>query len=141
MKILFLGIMFLLGAQPILLMGLLIMLVFIYSFNIYMVAGNFWFSYIFMLVMLSGVLVLFSYMLSLIPNMELEFGSMYLVLVFLFMGYLINNNYYVHSDYSDLSIFMWMPMMNMMTFFFFFLFGMMIVVVWLSMMDMGSIRE
>nr|YP_010316558.1 NADH dehydrogenase subunit 6 [Leucauge wulingensis]ULD67701.1 NADH dehydrogenase subunit 6 [Leucauge wulingensis] len=141
MKILFLGIMFLLGAQPILLMGMLIMMVLIYSFNVYMVMGNFWFSYILMLVMLTGVLVLFSYMLSLIPNSEFEFGSMFLVLVFLLMGYLIGDIYYSYLDYSDYSIFMWIPMMNMMTFFYIFLFGMMIIVVWLSMMDKGSIRE
>lgn len=87
MKIsLFLGIVFVMRIQPLVIIGILIRLVIFYSLDIYLFSLRFWFGYILILILLSGVLVIFTYIIRLIPNENFEYlGFIIIFRVFLFL--------------------------------------------------------
>nr|YP_010318771.1 NADH dehydrogenase subunit 6 [Asemonea sichuanensis]ULX45820.1 NADH dehydrogenase subunit 6 [Asemonea sichuanensis] len=135
-----LSIMFLSSIQPIMMVSMMIMIVFMYSYMIYKVMGGYWFSYILLMVMLSGVMVIFTYMSSLYPNESFE--SYNLVYVFMFMifytGMLILF-YNINHSYISIGVWSsWFSMFNLCLVI--FLLSIMLIVVWMSYMGYGSVR-
>lgn len=78
-----LGVMFIIRMQPVFIVRMLILITFVYSYIIYRVLGTFWFRYVLLIVILRGVLVVFTYMVTLIPNESFEIYS--LILLFIIM--------------------------------------------------------
>jgi len=72
------------GVQPIIIVGRLILITLIYSLLIYLILGRFWYRFMLLLVILRGVLVIFTYISSLTPNERFELENLiYLSLFFL----------------------------------------------------------
>lgn len=76
--------MFIIRIQPIFIVRRLILIVLIYSYIVYIVIGGYWFRYALVIVMLRGVLVVFTYIVSLVPNERFEnYNLIYLVRIIL----------------------------------------------------------
>jgi len=70
--------------QPVFIVRRLIVITLFYSFFIYKIIGSYWFRYLLLLVILRGVLVIFTYIVSLIPNESFEIYRIMFVFVFMF---------------------------------------------------------
>lgn len=75
-----LGVIFVVSIQPLVIIRIILIIVLLYSLDIYYESIRFWFGYILILIVLRGVLVIFTYVIRLIPNESFEFFS------FLIMG-------------------------------------------------------
>nr|AIT76181.1 NADH dehydrogenase subunit 6 [Pirata subpiraticus] len=133
------GTLFVMSLQPVFMVSSLIIITLVYSYFIFKMIGSYWFSYLLLLVMLSGVLVVFTYMVSLIPNESFEVYMM--VVVFFFMFFFMKS----YSEYSVnmgfVSINLWESYLGMFSLFLIsFLLVVMFLVVMLSNMNMGSVR-
>nr|AUJ21384.1 NADH dehydrogenase subunit 6 [Tetragnatha macilenta] len=129
------------GSHPILLMGGLVILVLSCMLYMYMMMNSFWMGYLLVLVMLSGVLVIFSYMLSLIPNLVFEeFVILFPLLLIMFSSYLVLDSCF----FLDLSCYLysiWVMGMNLITtYLVVLLLLLMVIVLYLSIMSEGSLR-
>nr|YP_009655376.1 NADH dehydrogenase subunit 6 [Epeus alboguttatus]QCL18093.1 NADH dehydrogenase subunit 6 [Epeus alboguttatus] len=141
MMIMFLGIFFVSSVQPMFMVSSLILIVMIYSLYMYMMIGNYWFSYALMMVMLSGVLVVFTYMVSLIPNTSFEnYNIIYIMGMLMFMmGGMYMMIYMEKGSYISLNL--WSSFISMFNIFMIsFLLGIMLIVVWLSYLSYGAMR-
>nr|YP_009058783.1 NADH dehydrogenase subunit 6 [Plexippus paykulli]AIM52649.1 NADH dehydrogenase subunit 6 [Plexippus paykulli] len=142
MLVVVLGIFFVSSVQPMFMISSLILIVLMYSYIVYIMIGGYWFSYALMMVMLSGVLVVFTYMVSLIPNESFEsYNLMYMMgmLLLLMGGY-----YILMYDFKGgmLSLSLWMTLVSVFNMFMVsFLLSIMLVVVWLSYMEYGALRN
>lgn len=88
-----LGIFFLIRFQPLFIVRRLILITLIYSFIIYSSLGTFWFRYILLLVIIRGVIVLFTYIVRLIPNESFEIYGLIMFfsfMILIFLGYNIS---------------------------------------------------
>nr|YP_009172227.1 NADH dehydrogenase subunit 6 [Cyrtarachne nagasakiensis]ALF36384.1 NADH dehydrogenase subunit 6 [Cyrtarachne nagasakiensis] len=135
------GMMFILSSQPMFLILSLIFLVMLYSLYMLWNLSMFWFSYMLVLVMMSGVLVIFSYMMSILPNESFEVSS--LMILMLGMVIFLSGGEFLEfiQNTSLSSIMIWSGMMMMISMFLvIYLLFIMILVVWLSMMEWGAIR-
>nr|AUJ21375.1 NADH dehydrogenase subunit 6 [Tetragnatha versicolor] len=137
----FLGMMFVWGSHPLLMMGGLVILVLMIFLYLYFSMMSFWVGYLLVLVMLSGILVIFSYMLSLVPNLSFEEFSLLMPLVlFVFAGYSIMEKFY-GGDISLYTYSIWVKNLSLMTFYLAsLLLLLMVVVLFLSIMNKGSLR-
>lgn len=121
--------------------GLLILLVVIYSLNIYWISNRFWFGYILILVILSGVLVIFSYVLSLCPNERFEFFSLVFLISIFIWYFFVEEKFNVIRDFSFLSNFLWEGVNRIFNIYLvFFLLGVIIIVVYVSCPKIGALR-
>nr|YP_010406826.1 NADH dehydrogenase subunit 6 [Pardosa pusiola]URC16627.1 NADH dehydrogenase subunit 6 [Pardosa pusiola] len=133
------GALFVMTLQPVFMVSSLIIITLVYSYYIFKIMGSYWFSYLLLLVMLSGVLVVFTYMVSLIPNESFEIYMMVMVffLMFFFMKYY--NMYDMNMGF--ISVNLWETYLGMFSLFLIsFLLVVMFLVVMLSNMNMGSVR-
>nr|YP_010219076.1 NADH dehydrogenase subunit 6 [Phoneutria boliviensis]UBY46229.1 NADH dehydrogenase subunit 6 [Phoneutria boliviensis] len=135
-----LGVMFIMSMQPVFMVSMLIVITFVYSYMIYKVVGTFWFSYVLLMVMLSGVLVVFTYMVTLCPNESFEVYS--LVVMFLFMVLFVVGIFFMYElDFSIITVNLWISYLGMMSLFLVgFLFCIMLLVVSLSYVNDGALR-
>nr|YP_009107079.1 NADH dehydrogenase subunit 6 [Oxytate striatipes]AIT96926.1 NADH dehydrogenase subunit 6 [Oxytate striatipes] len=134
------GVFFVISFQPLFMVSSLILITLMYSYLIYKITGTFWFSYILLMVMMSGVLVVFTYMVSLIPNESFEIYSLMFFFSFLMMM-LLNFNFFFLSDMSFISMNLWMTELSYMNLFLVsFLLVIMLLVVYMSYMEEGAFR-
>nr|YP_009058796.1 NADH dehydrogenase subunit 6 [Selenops bursarius]AIM52662.1 NADH dehydrogenase subunit 6 [Selenops bursarius] len=135
-----LSVFFVSSVQPMFMVSSLIMLVLIYSYVVYNVMGGYWFSYMLMMVMMSGVLVVFTYMVSLSPNESFE--NYNLVYVFIFMVFAVSEFSYIYGkNMSFLSLVLWNSYFGIFNLFMVsFLLSVMLIVVWLSCKNDGAMR-
>nr|YP_009691845.1 NADH dehydrogenase subunit 6 [Argiope perforata]QEG58625.1 NADH dehydrogenase subunit 6 [Argiope perforata] len=136
-----LGVLFVLSIQPMMVISSLIFTVLLYSMYLYWNLSSFWFSYMVILVLMSGVLVIFTYMMSVLPNESFEVSS----LVMLVLGIILLYKYSGYEDFmQDMSMgsmSIWMSVTLMVSMFLvIYLLAMMVMIVWLSMMEKGAIR-
>lgn len=84
--IVIIGLIFIRRIQPIFIVRRLILIILIYSYIIYIVIGGYWFRYALIIVILRGVLVVFTYIVSLIPNERFEnYNLLYIVGIIIFI--------------------------------------------------------
>nr|YP_009240935.1 NADH dehydrogenase subunit 6 [Neoscona adianta]ALF63169.1 NADH dehydrogenase subunit 6 [Neoscona adianta] len=136
-----LGMLFVLSIQPMMVISSLIIIVLMYSMYLYWSLSSFWFSYMVILVMMSGVLVVFTYMMSVLPNESFEVSSLMMLvlgIVFLYKNTLYND---FIQDVSLSSMKIWVGVTMLMSLFLVvYLLFIMIMIVWVSMMEWGAIR-
>lgn len=140
MLLLILVIFFIRRVQPIVIVRRLIFITLVYSYYVYMVMGGYWFRYALMLVMLRGVLVLFSYIVRLSPNERFE--SYNLVMLFFVLIFLIVKGWiYYGNDIGYISLLLWSSYVSIYTIFIIvFLFRVILIVVWLRWKFEGAVR-
>lgn len=99
MKIgIFLGIIFIWGSHPLFIMGGLVILVLIIFLYLYYRLLRFWVGYLLVLVMLRGILVIFSYILRLVPNLVFEEFNLFFPLIFIMIRiYIYFDNFYIRN--------------------------------------------
>lgn len=132
--------MFVLRFQPVFIVIILIIITFLYSYIIYKVIGTFWFRYILLIVMLTGVLVVFTYIVTLIPNETFEvYGLVFLfILVGLFIVVWIN---YYNDSLELVSIGLWSTYLSFFRLFLVrFLLGVILMVVSLRYINDGAFK-
>lgn len=136
-----LGLIFVRRVQPIFIIGRLILLVIIYSYFIYIYIGIYWFGYALVIVILRGVLVVFTYIVSLIPNENFErYNIVYiLILIILMMGGYKVWKYDIKWIFISLEL--WNSCISIINIFIVrFLLIIILMVVWLSYIGYGAIR-
>nr|YP_010022218.1 NADH dehydrogenase subunit 6 [Oxyopes licenti]QOL12233.1 NADH dehydrogenase subunit 6 [Oxyopes licenti] len=135
-----LGVLFIISLQPVFMVSILIFITLLYSYLIYKVIGTFWFSYMLLMVMLSGVLVIFTYMVSLVPNESFEVVNLVILLSFMvsmFLNWGLNFN----NDMGIMSMDLWASYLGSFSLFLvIFLLAVMLLVVVVSCMTEGSFR-
>lgn len=131
---------FLIRSQPVFIVIVLIFITLIYSLYVMINLGGFWFRYIIILVILRGVIVVFIYIASLIPNERFEFLSLFLFLFFIFI--LIDNFFMINDRIIDeISLKIWRFDFYIYNIFLIvFLFSVILMVVWLRCTESGVIR-
>nr|YP_009072486.1 NADH dehydrogenase subunit 6 [Pardosa laura]AIP86890.1 NADH dehydrogenase subunit 6 [Pardosa laura] len=133
------GVLFVMSLQPVFMVSSLIVITLVYSYFIFKVIGSYWFSYLLLLVMMSGVLVVFTYMLSLIPNESFEVYMM--VVMFFIMFFFLKYWGMYNVNMGFVSVNLWETYLGMFSLFLIgFLLVVMFLVVMLSNMNMGSVR-
>nr|YP_009110430.1 NADH dehydrogenase subunit 6 [Tetragnatha maxillosa]AIX11774.1 NADH dehydrogenase subunit 6 [Tetragnatha maxillosa] len=139
--VMFLGVFIIWGSHPILMMGGLLVLVLSSLLYLYYNTLMFWGGYLLLMVMLSGILVIFSYMLSLVPNLAFEEFSMFMpLLLVLILVYLEMEKFYL-MDFSLYIFSIWGGSLSMMTFYLVsLLLLLMVIVLHMSEMKKGSVR-
>nr|QNV12099.1 NADH dehydrogenase subunit 6 [Argiope bruennichi] len=136
-----LGVLFVLSIQPMMIISSLIFTILLYAMYLYWNLSSFWFSYMVILVLMSGVLVVFTYMMSVLPNESFEVSS----LVMLVLGIIVLYKYSGYEDFiqnisiSSMGIWGSVTLVSSM-FLVIYLLAMMVMIVWLSMMEKGAIR-
>nr|AKG65077.1 NADH dehydrogenase subunit 6 [Tetragnatha maxillosa] len=139
--VMFLGVFIIWGSHPILMMGGLLVLVLSSLLYLYYNTLMFWGGYLLLMVMLSGILVIFSYMLSLVPNLAFGEFSMFMPLLLgLILVYLEMEKFYL-MDFSLYIFSIWGGSFSMMTFYLVsLLLLLMVIVLHMSEMKKGSVR-
>lgn len=85
MILILLTIIFIGRSQPIIIVIRLIFITLFYSYWVMKLIMRFWFRYALIMVMLSGVFVIFIYIASLIPNEEFEIYGIGIFIIFMFI--------------------------------------------------------
>nr|YP_009562243.1 NADH dehydrogenase subunit 6 [Cheliceroides longipalpis]QAU56489.1 NADH dehydrogenase subunit 6 [Cheliceroides longipalpis] len=141
MMLMLMGMLFVSSMQPMFMVSSLIIIILMYSLYIYMNMGGYWFGYALMMVMLSGVLVIFTYMASLSPNDSFENYNIMYMLIFMMM--FIGSYYILMYEYkfSIISLMLFKSFFGLFNVFMIsFLLMIMLMVVWLSYMMYGALR-
>lgn len=129
------------SSHPLMMMiGLVILLLYVFVF-IYKNLLRFWVGFLLSIVILRGILVIFSYMLRLIPNIFFENSRIVFPLVFLIIaGYFLPGEF-INLDARGFTSKIWMTEFNLLTFYLvFFLLLLIVIVLFLRIMDKGSLR-
>nr|YP_009072499.1 NADH dehydrogenase subunit 6 [Oxyopes sertatus]AIP86903.1 NADH dehydrogenase subunit 6 [Oxyopes sertatus] len=136
-----LGVFFVVSLQPVFMVSILIFITLFYSYLIYKVIGTFWFSYMLLMVMLSGVLVIFTYMVSLVPNESFEVVNLVILLSFM-ISMFVKWGLDFGGDMGIMSMDLWISYLGGFSLFLvvFLLVIMLLVVVVSCMSGMGSFR-
>lgn len=142
MKIsLILGLIFIISNQPIIIIGILILLVIIYSFFVYYEWIRFWFGYILILVILSGVLVVFTYVVRLIPNERFEFLRLVYLVFMIIWIIMIEINYIIMIEINFISNLLWDRIFrNLNLYLVIFLLRIIIIVIYVRIPNEGALR-
>nr|QHH25571.1 NADH dehydrogenase subunit 6 [Argiope ocula] len=136
-----LGVMFVLSIQPMMVISSLIFTVLLYAMFLYWNVGSFWFSYMIILVLMSGVLVVFTYMMSVLPNESFEVSSLVMLVLGIIMMYKYSGFEEFMSNISLGSMKIWGNLTLVWSMFLvLYLLVVMIMVVWVSMMEKGAVR-
>nr|UXF58265.1 NADH dehydrogenase subunit 6 [Philodromus sp.] len=126
--------------QPMFMITMMIMIVIVYSYYIYLSMMSYWFSYILVMVMLSGVLVVFTYMITLIPNEVFENYNLLYMCMFIFFGF-IGFDYVFFFSNEVVGLIIWNSLLGFLNIFVLvFLFLIMLMVVWFSYLSEGAVR-
>lgn len=134
-----LGILFVGRYQPIIIIFRIILLTLFLAYYVYISVGRFWYRYIILLVMLRGVLILFTYIVRLLPNERFEILSLaYIRLVCLRVG-IFNILRFINFNYDGMKIW-WGLIWFLNIFIFIFLLIIIIIVVWLTLLEKVPIR-
>lgn len=142
--IVMLGLIFVWNVQPYIIIIRLIIITLGYSIFIYIRIRRYWYRYILILVILRGVLVLFRYIASLIPNEKFEYIKLLYVRVFIYLILIIGfNQISIYWGDTRLLLFkMWNILINLYNLYLvLFLIRIIIMVVWLRNCDSGAIRN
>lgn len=135
------GLIFIRRMQPIFIIRRLILVVLIYSYIIYIIIRGYWFRYALVIVILRGVLVVFTYMVRLIPNERFEnYNLLYMMGIIMF---LIGNFYIWMYDVKIgmISLNLWRRFIGIFNIFIIrILLGIILVVVWLRYIGCGALR-
>nr|QDP17862.1 NADH dehydrogenase subunit 6 [Parachtes riberai] len=108
MVLILFGLLFLLSNHAMSSMLCIIGVVLLYFYMVYINSSSVWFGLVMVLVMLSGVLVVFTYMVSLIPNDKFEFFGVIVSMVIMMFMYIVMENVLVCGfDISFLSTSLW----------------------------------
>lgn len=141
MKILImLGVVFVWGVQPLYIIIRMVLVVLRYSLYIYYVIGRYWFRYIIILVILRGVMVLFSYIVSLSPNHRFEMGGLILVVIFIYLVYFYNDLFNMYEICELNCLDLWLGIRFFITYFVLFLLRIIVLVVWVRSYCLGRLR-
>lgn len=139
--IIILGVIFVRRIQPIFIIRRLILIALLYSYIVYIIIGGYWFRYALVMVILRGVLVVFTYIVSLIPNERFErYNLFYIVIVMLMMvgGYYM---WIYRLKNSFISLNLWFTFFGIFNIFIIrFLLIIILIVVWLRYMGRGALR-
>ena len=136
-----LGVFFVRRIQPIFIVSRLIMIVLLYSYLVYIIIGGYWFRYALVMVMLRGVLVVFTYIARLIPNERFErYNLIYIMRILI----LIVGGFYIveyMNKWRIVSLGLWVSFVRTFNIFIIvFLLRIILVVVWLRYMKYGAVR-
>lgn len=138
---LLLGLFFVRRVQPMFIIRILIIIILVYSYILYILLGGYWFSYALVIVMLRGVLVVFTYIVRLIPNERFEeYNILYILGITLFM---VGGSYiWVYQwKYSFVSLNLWRSFFRIFNIFIVrFLLLIILLVVWLRYYSWGALR-
>lgn len=131
---------FIIRLQPVFIVSILIMVRFLYSYIIYIIGGRYWFRYVLLIVILRGVLVVFTYIITLVPNENFEVYN--LVMIFIFMIFIILvYSYDYEIDIRLITLNLWVRCLGIFRLFVIsFLLGVIILVVKLRYLNDGSFR-
>lgn len=137
----FIGILFVLSFQPVFIVRMLIFITFLYSYMIYIKLGTFWFRYVLLMVMIRGVLVIFTYIVSLVPNESFEIYGL-VILFFLIRVFIITlSNFYNIENFEYITINLWITYIRFLRLFLVgFLLGIILLVVILGHINNGALR-
>lgn len=135
-----LGILFVIRLQPVFIIRMLIIITFLYSYIIYNINGTFWFRYVLLIVILRGVLVVFTYIATLVPNESFEVYNL-VVLFFLMVLFIIYNMNLYEIDFRVITVNLWVSHISVVTLFLVgFLLRVILLVVSLSYINDGAFR-
>lgn len=136
-----LGVVFILGIQPLLIIISLIGVVLYYSLILYYETGRYWFGYILILVILSGVLVIFTYVIRLFPDEKFELNNLVLILIFFVYLFAYITYLGIGFDSSVMSLKLWEGVIGLFTLYLAsFLLGIIVIVIWLRWFKEGALR-
>lgn len=138
--IILIGIIFVIRIQPMFIIRILIIIVILYSYIIYIIIGRYWYGYALIIIILSGVLVVFTYMVSLIPNERFDNYNLIYIMGFLFM---LVGFYYIwiyELKFVIISLNLWTFLRLFNIFIVRFLLIIMLLVVWLRYIGRGALR-
>lgn len=132
--------MFVIRLQPVFIVRVLILISLLYSYMIYNVLGTYWFRYVLLMVILRGVLVVFTYIVTIIPNESFEIYNL-VVVFFLIVLFLVELLGSYELDYSLITANLWVSYLGIMTLFLVgFLLIIMLLVVSLRYVSSGAFR-
>lgn len=136
-----LALIFIVRNQPIFMIGILMILVLTYSLIIYREVRRFWFGYLLLLILLRGVLVVFSYVVSLIPNERFEFFSLItFLLIFLYL-FVQEYIFSIKIDDSLICLLLWEGLiLGYIIYLVTFLLTLIIIVIFVSLPQIGALR-
>lgn len=132
---------FVIRNQPMFIIGLLMILVTLYSLFIYWEIIRFWYGYILILVFLRGVLVIFSYVIRLIPNERFEFLRL-VILIIIFLSLFLREYYSLNKiDFSFVSLFLWEGiLLGYIIYLVIFLLSIIVIVIYVRCPQVGALR-
>lgn len=134
------GLFFLIRLQPVFMVSVLIVITFIYCYIIYEFIGTFWFRYVLLMVILRGVIVVFTYIITLIPNESFEIYSL-VIFFFIIVIFVVGLLEVYENDFRIVSVNLWNRCFRMMILFLVrFLLGVILLVVSLRYMSDGAFR-
>lgn len=135
------GALFILSVQPIIVIRRLILTVLIYSIYILWIIRSFWFRYIFVLVIMRGVLVVFTYIISVLPNERFELSSLVLVVLGLVILYKYSKfEEFIREGGQGAIQIWWGVIIFVRIFLVIYLLVVIIIVVWIRILEKGAIR-
>lgn len=135
------GFLFVGRLQPMFIVRRLILIILFYSYVVNIFIGGYWFRYALIIVILRGVLVVFTYIVRLIPNERFErYNLLYLlgIIIFVIRGYYI----YIYNYKLRLyRIRLWGSYISIFNIFIvIFLLIIILIVVWFSYIGRGALR-
>jgi len=137
---LLLGIIFIIRIQPLIIIRIILGVVLLYSLDIYYESISFWFGYILILIVLRGILVIFTYVIRLVPNERFEFFSI-LVIFLRFIFFIINKKFIIVRNQSLLRILLWEGVIRgYIIYLGIFLFRIIVIVIFLRRVEDGALR-
>lgn len=142
--ILILGLLFVWRVQPYSIIISLIIITLGYSIFLYYSIGRYWYRYMLILVIIRGVLVLFTYIARLIPNERFEYiGLMYVRLfIYLIIIAIMNYNMINYSDIRIILLKIWGILLGVYNLYLvLILLIVIVIVVWLRRVDDGAVRN
>lgn len=135
-----LGVFFVIRFQPLFIVRRLILIRLLYSFLIYKVIGTFWFRYILLIVMIRGVLVVFTYIVRLIPNESFEIYGLIIFFSFILI-ILVGLDFFFFKDIRIIRINLWMTFLSILNLILIsFLLVIILLVVYITYIEEGAFR-
>lgn len=142
MKIIVLGgVIFVISIQPIIIIRSLIITILIYSIYLLWRLRRFWFRYMIILVLIRGVLVVFTYIIRVLPNESFEISRLVimvlgLILIFCYSGF---EEFVEERSIGRIKI--WGGVTFVLRFFLvIYLLVIIIIIVWVGIIEKGAIR-
>lgn len=137
----FLGLVFIWGSHPLLIMGGLLIVVILGFLYLYYTSMRFWVGYLLILIILRGVLVVFSYILRIIPNFAFE--NFRILMSFLVTLTVVSSviEKFVYRDARGYVYRIWGPHIRLITLYLVSILLLLIVIVlYISIYTKGSLR-